>query len=193
MESYYLSKISDSTRETESNLEKTNRKLDKLVQGLESTNSKVDKLVQALEPTMASSTARQSEDLKTKTSTLQLDHNEPQRLEIVRILLGTQPTPNALLPDDTIKRRGEFKGYFRPGKPYEYTHPIHKWILKTSYPVDLMSYYPVSDNAKRDRELYWQEQVEAGCEAVSLEALADIWEPCSREEPEKTTDLSRAR
>ena len=170
---YYVSKVTDATREISSKLTETNFKLDKLVQGLDST--------------IRSSIARQSEDLKTTSSALQLDHNERERLENVRVLVGTQPTPDDLLPDETVKRRGEFKGHFKPGKPYKYVHPTRQWILGTSYPVDLVSYYPVSDNAKRDREQYWEERVKARCKVISLETLADIWEPRNSEELKKST------
>ena len=184
MDSYYASLTLDATREISSKLTETNAKLDKFLQKLDSD--------------MASSTTRRSEDLKTQSTALQLDHDEIQRLERVRVLVGTQPTPDNLLPDETVKRRGESKGHFKlvqPGKPYQYIHPIHQWVLMTSHPVDLVSFDPVTENAQRDRDLCWGERVKANCEVVSLEALADSWEPRKPEEPEESNDLmlSRAR
>ena len=96
-----------------------------------------------------------------------------------RRLAGWAPTPEYMLPRATVERRGPSKdgltGECERAEYYYYVDPVLRHPRNAMYPIDVISYYPISDNAKQDREKYWEEREQAEGPILRLEDVVEEW------------------
>ena len=96
-----------------------------------------------------------------------------------RQLAGWKPTPEHMLPEATLKRRGPSQRVVKSKggntENHAYIDPMLRESIEVPYPIDDLSYFPINDNANLERVWYWSERKEAGTHIINIDDVIKEW------------------